>query len=175
MRRTITAAALLLSIVPGLAQAADLPCLTAPEADAVSRYALPSVISGAGQRCTALPADSYLRKQGPALAGRFGPVRAKAWPQARIALQKVAATMNPQAADLFRTMPEPALQQIADQLVVSMVAEKLPADRCSGIDRTLSLLSPLPVESTAELISLAIGFMAQGEKPRIGKLSICKA
>jgi hypothetical protein len=37
------------------------------------------------------------------------------------------------------------------------------------------LLSPLPAESTAEVIGLAAGLGARAGQARLGKLAICKA
>ena len=70
MRATLKAAALALAMVPGLAQAAEPPCLSPREFAALANYALPSVITGTASRCAATRfalADAH-RQRDPPLA-----------------------------------------------------------------------------------------------------------
>lgn len=155
------------------AMAADATCLTAREATAVASYALPSVIAGTSQRCSAvLGKDAYLSREGMKLSARYGPSKAAAWPAAKAAMLKVGGAGD--MTDAVRKLPDATVQPLVDTLVTSMVVEQMPTDRCSSIDRALWLLSPLPPENTAELIALSLGIMAQGKNPRIGKIAICK-
>ena len=162
--------------VPAMAAAAEPPCLTAQEFTAVSTFALPGVIRGAAQRCApVLPSDAFLRTQSEPLAKRYAAGRDRAWPQAKAAFLKLGGGMDPQAASLFKTMPDESLKPFVEGAVSAMVGQQLPTERCSAVDRLVMLLSPLPAESTAEVIGLAAGLGAQSSRARLGKLTICKA
>ncbi len=174
-RLTATLAATLIAL-PGIAQAAEVPCLTSTEFASLSSYALPSVIRGTAQTCAAvLPGDAFLRKGSDQLANRYDASKIAAWPGAKAAFLKIGVSTNPQAADLFKIMPDETLQPMLDSLIQGMVGQQLPTDRCTAVDRLVLLLSPLPAASTAELIGLAAGLGAKGGKARIGQFSICTA
>ena len=161
---------------PALAAAAEPPCLTAQEFTAVSTFALPGVIRGAAQRCTpVLPSDAFLRSQSESLAKRYAVGRDRAWPQAKAAFFKLGGGMDPQAASMLKSMPDENLKPFVEGAVTVMVGQQLPTERCSAVDRLVMLLSPLPAESTAEVIGLAAGLGARTGQARLGKFAICKA
>ena len=165
-----------LVLVPAVAQAAEPPCLTPTEFTNLSTYALPSLIDGATMRCSAsLPADSFLHSGGPALASRYAAVKPTAWPGAKAAFLKISSGAGPDASAMVSAMPDPSVQQLVDGFVKGKVAQEIPTERCGTIDRLLRLLSPLPPESTAEIIGLAVGLGSRGGAPaHVGKISICK-
>lgn len=176
MRITVTALAAAMLASPGVASAAEPPCLTPAEFTSLSTYALPSVIRGTAQRCAAvLPGNAYLRQGGERLATRYTANKNQSWPGAKAAFLKLGTGMNPQAADLFKSMSDETLKPMVDSLVTGMVGQQLPTDRCSAIDRLLRLLAPLPAAHTAELIGLAAGLGSKTGKARIGQFSICNA
>ena len=170
----ITAAAL--TIAPGLAHAAEAPCLTAGEFTNLSTYALPSPIDGASQRCSAsLPADSFLRMDAGSLANRYTTGKISAWPGAKAAFFKLTSGAGPDAEQMLKSMPDQTVQQLVDGFVKGKVTQEIPLERCGTIDRLLRLLSPLPPESTAEIIGLAVGLGSKAGSPHLGKIGICKA
>jgi hypothetical protein len=176
MRSAVIALTTAMLVVPQVAQAAEPPCLTPKEATAVAAYAMPSVISGTVQRCApVLGKDSWLARSGSGLAGRYAERKAAVWPEAKAAILKVAGGSGDPMMDMVRSMPDDSLRPFADSLVVAGIAEKLPANRCAPINRFLSLIAPLPPESTAELVALTLGVLSRSDKPKIGKLPICKA
>lgn len=166
--------AFLLALVPGVAQAAQPACLTPAEFTALSTYALPNMITGAASRCaTVLPKDAWLPANGTQLAGRYAEGKARAWPAAKAAFLKLGAGQGPDAARMLRTMPDPSLQLIADGFIQGLVGQKLPASRCAMVDRVVRLLSPLPAESTAELIAITVGLGARTGGGKVGDLALC--
>lgn len=178
MRLPASLAALLIVCAPISAQAAvAAPCLTASEFGSLSSYALPSIITGANERCSAaLPADAWLRRNGGELAARYAVAKPAAWPGAKTAFLKVGGGLgNAQAVDLLKSMPDSALQTMLDSLIAGMVSQRLPTDRCASVDRLVRLLSPLPAESTAELIALAAGLGAKSGQAKVGAFAICPA
>ena len=170
------AAAAVLAMVPGFAHAAEAPCLTAGEFTTLATYALPGLIGGTAQRCSAsLPADSFLRQGGAALATRYAAIKPSVWPGAKAAFLKLTSAAGPDAAAMLNAMPDDNVQRLVDGCVTGRLAQDIPVERCAIIDRMLRLLSPLPPESTAEIIGLAVGLGSRIDQPHVGKIAICKA
>lgn len=170
--------ALVLAATPVTAQAASAPpCLTSAEFTALSSYALPSIISGASNRCAAaLPADAWLQRNGGQLASRYAESKSAAWPGAKAAFLKLGGGIgNAEASNLLKTLPDTSLQPMVDALIAGMVGQRLPAERCTSVDRLVRLLSPLPPESTAELIGIAAGLGARTGQAKVGIVAICPA
>lgn len=176
MRRPILALAAALAAVPGIARAAEPPCLTATEFASLASYGLPSIIKGANDRCAAaLPADAWLRRNGAQLSTRYAAAKPRTWPGAKAAFLKLSAGGDKQGAELIRGLPDPTQQLMLDGLIEGMVGQQLPTDRCATIDRVVRLLSPLPAENTAELIAIAVGLGAQTGRASVGKFRLCPA
>jgi len=176
MRRTTLLTAAVLAALPGVAQAAEPPCLTPAEFTSLAGYTLPSIISGTTQRCTAsLGPKAYLPSGGKQLAARYAGQKARYWQGAKAAFLKLSSTTSADANKLLGDMPDASLQGILDAMMEGMVSQQIPVDRCTTIDRVVGLLSPLPPENTAELIALAVGLGASSDKARLGKISLCKA
>ncbi len=176
MRRMIAIAAAFLATTPGMAQAVEAPCLTPAEFTSLASYALPSIISGTAERCgPSLGPNSFLRSGGKDLAARYASQKARNWSGARAAFLKLSSKDGTDGAKLFKDMADAPLQGILDAVMEGMVSQQIPVERCGTIDRVVRLLAPLPPENTAELIALAVGLGAKGDKPRVGKLDICEA
>lgn len=176
MHRFTAIAAALLAAAPTLAQAAEPPCLSPAEFTSLAEYALPSVISGTSQRCSAtLAPGAYLRRDGQQLAQRYAEHKPAAWPGAKAAFLKLSTTGNADANNLIRTLPDASLQQMLGSLMEGLVAQQIPLERCGAIDRVIGLLAPLPAQNTAELIALAVGLGAKTGHARLGAISICAA
>lgn len=181
MRLPASLAALALCAAPVAAQAAGganaAPCLTSAEFTALSSYALPSIITGVSDRCAAtLPADAWLRRNGGELAARYAEARPAAWPGAKAAFLKLGGGLgNAEATNLLKALPDSSLRPMVDTVISGMVGQRLPTDRCTAVDRLVRLLSPLPPESTAELIALAAGLGAKTGQAKVGTLAICPA
>lgn len=175
MRKPALFAALLLAVAPGLAQAAEPPCLSAGEFASLAGYTMPSIISGTTQRCaTALAPGAYLRSSGGELSARYARRKAGEWPGARAAFLKFAAS-SPETARVFQAMPDESLQKVVDAMVEGMVSQQIPLERCTAIDRIVRLLSPLPPENTAELIAITVGLGAKSGGGKLGKIGVCPA
>ena len=176
MHRFTTIAATVLAALPTVAAAAEPPCLAPAEFTALAEYAMPSIINGTSQRCTtALAPNAFLRREGPQLVQRYAQRKPAAWPSAKAAFLKLSTTTNADANKIIRTMPDASLQQMLDSLMEGMVSQQVPLDRCTTIDRVIGLLSPLPSQSTAELIALAVGLGTKTGRAKVGAISICAA
>lgn len=167
-------AGMALALAPAMAHAADAACLSTGEFTALATYALPDVIAGTAQRCSAsLPPHAFLRDNGASLAQRYASARTTAWPGARAAFLKIAAPSEGDAAQLMQTLPDANLQQMLDALVSGIVARNVPVDRCDALDLMIHAVSPLPPQSTAEVIGLAVGLGSRTGRGKLGPITLC--
>jgi hypothetical protein len=174
MRRLTTLAAAWLTVVPGVAGAAEPPCLTPAEFTSLAGYAMPSIISGTSQRCApTLGPDAFLRRGGQDLAARYARQKPSHWPGAKAAFLKFSSTLDSGIGGQFRNMADAPLQGILEGMVAGIVSQQIPLERCGAIDKVVRLLSPLPSENTAELIAVATGLISQSGRPKLGKINIC--
>lgn len=174
MRHTPLFLAVALLVTPGLAGAATpATCLTAREFTDLSSYALPSVITGTAERCSAaLGPEAYLKRSGPALAARYRAGKQAAWPGAKLAFLKLSGA---DAANLLRGLPDEKLQPLADALVEGLIGQQIPTERCRTVDTVIRLMAPLPPRNFAELIAVAAGLGSQAGGGRVGRIAICPA
>lgn len=169
------AAAAAAAMLPGLAAAAEPPCLTAGEFTSLATYALPSVITGAAQRCTAaLSPDAFLKTDGAGLAAHYGASKEAAWPGAKAAFLKIAGGNDAGAGNLVKGLSDSSMQQIVDTAIAAKVADALPVEHCGTVSHLLQLLAPLPPESTAGVIALAVGLGTKSGR-KIGPIAVCPA
>jgi hypothetical protein len=176
MHRLLHVLALALAIAPGVAHAAEPPCLTAREFTDLSSYALPSIITGTAQRCSAaLGPEAFLKRGGHALAARYTAAKPAAWPGAKAAFVKLSGGIHADALGVFKALPDDKLQPMVDTLVEGLIAQQVPVERCRAIDTAVRLLAPLPAQNTAELIALAVGLGSRSGGGRLGQISICPA
>lgn len=176
MAKVMNFAAAILLLVPGLAQAAEPPCLTKTEFSSLTGYALPSIISGTTKRCsTTLGPQAYLTMDGARLAKRYAARKASAWPGAKAAFVKLSAEKDEKTKDVFRKLSDDSLQEMLDVILEGMVSQEIPLEKCGTIDEFVRLLSPLPPENTVELIALTVGLAADSRPAKVGKLTICQS
>lgn len=162
------------ALLPAAARAAEPPCLAPAEFTALAAYSLPSVLQGIGQRCAAsLPADAFLRREGPAMAARYAAGKQAHWPAAKRAFLKIGTAAAPEMQNILGALPDETLQPMADLFISAIVAEKLGVERCPALDRLLQLAAPLPAAATAEMIGLAVGLGSRNGLARFGKIVIC--
>lgn len=167
-----------LAMVPGLARAAEAPCLAPAEFSALVAYGMPGALAGTVDRCgKTLPADAFLRGDGArGMIARYDAARPAQWARAKAAFLKLGNGGNGSASDamgLLGAMPDATLQKLTDTFVAGLVVSQLPVERCPVVDRMLSILAPLPPETTAQAVSLAMGIGARAGQPRLGKVAIC--
>ena len=71
-------------------------------------------------------------------------------------------------------LPDNAVQPFVEAMVSEMVSGEIKPDQCTAIERGVRILSPLPPENTAELVTF---ILVMTDKPKPGKTSafpICK-
>lgn len=171
--------AIALAALPGVAQAAtDGPCLTPTEFSSLATYGLPSIIKGVSERCgPSLGANGWLPRNGAQLASRYGQAKPAAWPGARAAFFKFGGSGGggKDLTGAVRNLPDNSLQPIVDGLIEGLISQQVPLERCSTIDRVISLVAPLPPQNTAELIALTAGLASKSGGSLASKLKLCAA
>jgi hypothetical protein len=173
MRLITTFALAALACQPALAQATNSSCLTQKQASSLAAYALPSVISGTTKRCsTALKADSFLKANGDALAGRYAERKNANWPEAKAAFLKMSQGKD-DASKVLGQLPDESLRPMLDVILEGMVVQEIPLADCDKIDSFVSLLAPLPAENTAELIALTMKLVGQSRESKPGTMALC--
>lgn len=162
------------ALTPGLAMAAEPVCLTKKEATALIAYGLPQAINGTAKRCApSLPADAFLRRQGPQLATRYAGQKNRYWPQAKPAFMKTLGAEGSGSAQMVANLPDETVRQLADVFVEGFVSQRIAIKSCTKLDLAIDLLSPLPPENTAGLIALTLD-VASTADPKLGKVALCR-
>lgn len=144
------------------AQSAD--CLSEREVTNLVSYALPVVMDSAIKTCRPqLSAQGYFATQGSSLVQRYAARKSTAWPDAKAALLKIGGK-DEKMKTMVASLSDEALQPFADGLVGQLISKGIKPDQCKSIERATRLLSPLPPENTAELLTFII---VLAEKPKL--------
>ncbi|HET8613827.1 MAG TPA: hypothetical protein VFL92_13780 [Sphingomonas sp.] len=140
-----------LAAVGQAALAAPPACIRPADARAVLGVALPDAIEALAKRCgPALPADSYLRTQGAALADRYRREAPVDPARARKAIEAVTGR------DLSDFASDDTVLMLADQFVGHAVKERVATRDCDSIDGMVALAAPMRADAMAEAILLAL-------------------
>lgn len=169
----VRAALAALSLLAGTPAGAQVPCLSAPDAEAIALVALPEIIRDAGRVCAKLPATSLLRRGNGPFLSKYQAEADRAWPAARAAVAKLS---DPSVELLL-------LSDYARPLLTSLFAPQIagriqPAD-CATLDRLVTLLEPLPARNTAGIVVATLQYLkgekAKGKRADIPDLPVCAA
>lgn len=174
--------ALTVGLTVGQAAAAQDPgCLSEREVGSLVAYALPVVMNSAIKTCGPhVSAQGYFATQGTALVQRYAARKNTSWPEAKAAMLKLGGK-DAKLKDMIASLSDAALQPFTEGMVAQLVAKEIKPGQCVSIERATRLLSPLPPENTAELLTFVI-VMASKPKvrdavgaPRKSSLPICPA
>ena len=169
----VKAALVAVALIAAQPAAAQAPCLSAADAEAIALVAMPEIIRDAGRVCARLPASSLLRRtSGPFLAKYQGEAD-RAWPTARTAIAKLS---DPSVELLL-------LSDYARPLITSLFAPqitgRIQASDCPTLDRLVTLLEPLPPRNTAGIVVATLQYLkaekAKGNRNDIPDLPVCAA
>jgi len=177
--RTVFTAGAVMAMAQGqLAHAANSVegCLSEADVSGLVGYALPSVIDGAMKACKPhLSNTGFFATRGSAFAGQYAARKDANWPVAKNAFLKLGGTKDASLNATLKALPDSALQPFVEAMVSEMVGGEIKPGQCTAIERGVRILSPLPAENTAELITFVVVI---ADKPKNGKpssLPICKA
>lgn len=164
-----------LAAVPAMAsaQAAPLTCMPQPQAAALVTFALPMLVEQIAKRCREdLPPSAYLLVNAGALADRYAPDAAAAWPTARRAIagiftqmlgQPMPADMN---SDLIRALAEPAL--------AGLLAKQVHREDCGTANAAITNAAELSGRAVGRLAALAVTIADRKGNGIAGVLKVCK-
>lgn len=171
MRRV--GAALALAALPAMAVAQAPACMPRQQASALVTFALPTLVERLADRCReVLPPNAYLEANAGALADRYRPDAAAAWPEARRAIaqiftqflgQPMPADMN---SDLVRTLAEPALG--------GLLAKQVSKEDCFVADEAVADAAALAGRDLGRLAVLALTVADRKGNGIAGVLKVCK-
>lgn len=151
-------------------------CLSESEVGALVGYALPSVLDGAMKACKPhLATNGFFATRGGEFVNHYAARKNANWPVAKSAFFKLGGAKNDKMGETINALPDNALQPFVEAMVSEMVGGEIKPDQCTAIERGVRILSPLPPENTAELITFVV---VLADKPKAGKASslpICKA
>jgi len=163
-RSCVAVAALAALAISETAAAQNADCLSEREVTSLVSYALPVVMDSAIRTCRPqLSPQSYFATQGSTLVQRYAARKGTAWPEAKAALLKIGGK-DDKMKDMVASLSDEALQPFADGLVSQLIAKGIKPDQCKSIERATRLISPLPPENTAELLTFII---VLAEKPKV--------
>ncbi|MEG3164108.1 hypothetical protein U1701_05830 [Sphingomonas sp. PB2P19] len=146
--------------------AAQQPCITGPEAEALTLVALPDIIRETGTVCAAqLPATSLVRRRSSPLLSRYQVEAARAWPAARAAIVKLSDPAVDALLDSEFARP------LLTSLLVPQLVGRIATRDCGTIDRLVALLEPLPARNTAAIVVETLRYL-KAEKARRGVVAV---
>lgn len=150
-------------------------CLHKAELTSLVTYALPVVIGTALVTCKpALAPNGFFATEGASLVSRYAAGKPAAWPAARGALLKLEAGKAGKFDNMLRKLPDSALQPLAEGFVSEAVAPALEPGRCRMLEQGMALVSPLPPESTAELVTYLFTIADRPGLTRRTGITLCK-
>lgn len=170
------AALLAFAALPALA-AAQVPsapaCMPQAQGAALVTFSLPMLVQQLAARCQSqLPPNAYLLANASALADRYRPDSAAAWPIARRAIEQIFAQFlgQPMPAemnqDLIRTLAEPAL--------AGLLAKRVNRADCATASRAVADAAALSGRAVGRLAALAAAIADRKGNGIAGVLKICK-
>ncbi len=155
---------------PTLAAAQD--CMTAAEAQALVKVAMPDVIKGVADKCRAsLEPSAFLAQSGIDMVNRYRASADSAWALAKNSIGKLA---KDQAA-LLESLPDEALKPLIGTVIGAEISKGIKPEQCAGFDRAFAALAPLPADNMADLLVSILELSGGAKAGPAGNLSICKA
>lgn len=147
-----------------IASAQAPACLSEREVTSLVTYALPVVMEGTMKTCRpTLSPQGYFATQGPSLVQRYAARKSAAWPEAKAAMIKLGGS-DAKMKDIVANLSDEALQPFAEGIVTAMVTKGIKPGQCKAIERATRLLSPLPPENTAEIVTF---ILVLADKPKV--------
>jgi hypothetical protein len=155
--------------LPSAVSAQTLRCIEQDRAAALVTFALPSLVQGLAQRCgPELPGNSYLMANSGALADRYRPDAAAAWPTARAAIAGIFSQF------LGQEMHSDLVRQLAEPLLGNLLAKRISTADCVAVDTAISAAAMLPGRNVGRLAIVAIMLADKKDKGIAGVLHICR-
>lgn len=142
------------------ARAAEPPCVTHAQLEALTLFALPPVLEALATTCgPSLPAQAYLLNGGRTLSQSLAADGAANWAMASSAMHIVSGEMP-------TGVSAETMKGLIRDMTVSEI--KLKPEECAKIDRVGELLAPLPARNLAGVVAMLaeLGMQDDGKKKK---------
>ncbi len=145
-----------------------LPCLTAPEAEAMVTAIIPEMIENVGRVCArSLPPAALLRQTSGSFIDRYRTEADRAWPRAQGFVNRIAG------ADASGLLNSAYARPLVATLIAPTVTRNVEPHDCAAIERIVTLAQPLPPRSAAGLFVSIVQLVDAKRGPRKATLPIC--
>jgi len=164
---------LMLAAMPSMAFAQTTECMPQRQAAALVTFALPTLAEKLGQRCgEVLPPSAYIVANGPALADRYAPDSAAAWPEARRAIGMIFQKFlgQPMPPD----MNSQTLRVLAEPMLGGLLAKQIDRDDCFVANEAIMNARAVSGADLGRLAVLAISIAERKGKGLAEILKICR-
>jgi len=167
------ALSLMLAAMPSTAMAQTADCMPQRQAAALVTFALPTLAEKLGKRCgEVLPPGAYIVANASALADRYAPDSAAAWPQARQAIGTIFQKFlgQPMPPD----MNSQGLRALAEPMLGSLLAKQINREDCFVANEAIMDARNLSGADVGRLTVLAISIAERKGKGLAEILKICR-
>ena len=164
---------LMLAAMPSMAFAQTTECMPQRQAAALVTFALPTLAEKLGQRCgEVLPPSAYIVANGHALADRYAPDSAAAWPEARRAIGMIFQKFlgQPMPPD----MNSQTLRVLAEPMLGGLLAKQINRDDCFVANEAIMNARAVSGADLGRLAVLAISIAERKGKGLAEILKICR-
>lgn len=165
--------AFMLAAMPSVALAQAPDCMPQRQAAALVTFALPTLAEKLGDRCSeVLPPSAYIVANGSALADRYAPDSAAAWPEARRAIGMIFQKF------LGQPMPDDmnsqGIRALAEPLLGGLLAKQINRNDCFVANEAIMNARALSGADVGRLTVLAISIAERKGKGLAEILKICR-
>ena len=164
---------LMLAAMPSMAFAQTADCMPQRQAAALVTFALPTLAEKLGKRCSeVLPPNAYIVANADALADRYAPDSAAAWPEARRAIGMIFEKYlgQPMPPD----MNSQGIRALAEPMLGSLLAKQINRDDCFVANEAIMDARNLTGTDVGRLAVLAISIAERKGKGLAEILKICR-
>jgi hypothetical protein len=164
---------LMLAAMPSAALAQTADCMPQRQAAALVTFALPTLAEKLGRRCgEVLPPNAYIVANAAALADRYAPDSAAAWPEARRAIGMIFEKYlgQPMPPD----MNSQGIRALAEPMLGSLLAKQINRDDCFIANEAIMDARALSGADVGRLTVLAISIAERKGKGLAEILKICR-
>jgi len=163
----------MLAAMPSMAMAQTADCMPQRQAAALVTFALPTLAEKLGNRCgEVLPPNAYIVANAGALADRYAPDSAAAWPEARRAIGMIFEKYlgQPMPPD----MNSQGIRALAEPMLGSLLAKQINRDDCFVANEAIMDARNLSGTDVGRLAVLAISIAERKGKGLAEILKICR-
>jgi|AraplaCL_Cvi_mMS_1032058.scaffolds.fasta_scaffold07039_2 hypothetical protein len=163
----------MLAAMPSMAMAQTLDCMPQRQAAALVTFALPTLAEKLGSRCSeVLPPNAYIVANAGALADRYAPDSAAAWPEARRAIGMIFQKYlgQPMPPD----MNSQGIRALAEPMLGGLLAKQINRDDCFVANEAIMDARNLSGTDVGRLAVLAISIAERKGKGLAEILKICR-